>query len=162
MHSGDLGRIDADGYLHVTGRKKDLIITSSGKNIAPQLIETRLQAEPLISQAVVIGDGRSYLTALFGLDSEAVTHWADHLHKVADFEPLLSDPDLRAEIGAYVERVNAGHSPIEQIKAWRLIPGELSVAAGELTPTLKVKRDVVGARYAALIEEMYAGGTPAS
>ncbi|MGH9085709.1 MAG: AMP-dependent synthetase/ligase [Acidimicrobiales bacterium] len=156
MHSGDLGRVDADGYLYVTGRKKDLIITSSGKNIAPQLIETRLQSEPLVSQAVVIGDGRSYLTALLGLEGEAVARWASQLGKIADFEALVADPDLREEITAYVDRVNALHAPIEQIKAWRIIPNELTVAAGELTPTLKVRRNVVSERYAALIDELYA------
>jgi long-chain acyl-CoA synthetase len=156
MRSGDLGRLDADGYLYVTGRKKDLIITSSGKNIAPQLLETRLQSEPLISQAVVIGDGRPYLTALLGLEGEAVARWASQLGKIADFEALVADPDLKAEITACIDRVNALHAPIEQIKAWRIIPNELTVAAGELTPTLKVKRDVVGERYAPLIEELYA------
>jgi long-chain acyl-CoA synthetase len=159
MHSGDLGRLDADGYLYVTGRKKDLIITSSGKNIAPQLIETRLQSEPLISQAVVIGDGRSYLTALLGLEGEALARWASQLGKIADFEALVADPDLREEISACVDRVNALHAPIEQIKAWRIIPNELTVAAGELTPTLKVKRNVVSERYAALIDELYATPT---
>jgi long-chain acyl-CoA synthetase len=156
MHSGDLGVLDHDGYLHVTGRKKDLIITSSGKNIAPQELETRLQSEPLISQAVVIGDRRPYLTALLGLDSEEVAHWATVHGKLADFEALLDDPDLRAQVEASVERVNEGFAPIEQIKTWRLIPRELTVAAGELTATLKVKRDVVAERYESLIDEMYA------
>jgi long-chain acyl-CoA synthetase len=156
MHSGDLGRIDSDGYVYVTGRKKDLIITSSGKNIAPQALETKLRAEPLISQAVVIGEGRSYLTALLALDGEPLTHWAREHDKVADFESLLSDPDLRTEIAAAIDRANEGRSPIEQIKTWRLIPRELTIATGELTPTLKVKRDVVAARYGDLIEEMYA------
>jgi long-chain acyl-CoA synthetase len=156
MHSGDLGRIDGDGYVHVTGRKKDLIITSSGKNIAPQELETRLRSQPLISQAVVIGDGRSHLTALLALDSESTTHWAEAHGKVGGFEALRDDPDLRADVADSVANVNEGHSPIEQIKTWRIIPRELTVAAGELTPTLKVKRDVVAARFGDLIEEMYA------
>ena len=156
MHSGDLGHLESTGYLFVTGRKKDLIITSSGKNIAPQELETRLRSEPLISQAVVIGDGRSYLTALLAVDGEFLTHWAHAHDKVAGFEALLSDPDLKAEIAASVDHVNEGHSPIEQIKTWRLIPRELTVATGELTPTLKVKRDIVAARYGDLIDEMYA------
>ena len=156
MHSGDIGLLDSEGYLSVTGRKKDLIITSSGKNIAPQDIETHLQSEPLISQAVLIGDGRSYLTALLGLDSDALARWADARGKVASFESLLSDPDVAAELAASVARVNEGRSPIEQIKTWRVIPRELTVAADELTPTLKVKRGVVADRYAALIEQMYA------
>jgi long-chain acyl-CoA synthetase len=156
MHSGDLGRLDPDGYLYVTGRKKDLIITSSGKNIGPQAIEARLQSEPLVAQAVVIGDGRSYLTALIGLDTEAVAGWARERGKVASAESLASDPDLLAEVAAYVARVNALHAPIEQIKAWRIIPAELTVAAGELTPTLKVRREVVNEHYSGLIDELYA------
>jgi long-chain acyl-CoA synthetase len=157
MHSGDLGRIDLHGYVYVTGRKKDLIITSSGKNIAPQELETKLRSQPLLSQAVVIGDGRSYLTALLALDGEFVSHWANEHGKVADFEALVGDPDLRAEVAGAVDSVNEGHAPIEQIKKWRLIPRELTVASGELTPTLKVKRGVVAARYGDLIDEMYAG-----
>jgi long-chain acyl-CoA synthetase len=156
MHSGDLGHVDTDGYVHVTGRKKDLIITSSGKNIAPQELETRLRSQPLISQAVVVGDGRSHLTALLALDSESTSHWAELHGKVGGFEALRDDPDLREEIADSVAMVNEGHSPIEQIKTWRIIPRELTVAAGELTPTLKVKRDVVAARFGDLIEEMYA------
>ena len=156
MHSGDLGRIDSDGYVHVTGRKKDLIITSSGKNIAPQELETRLRSQPLVSQAVVIGDGRSYLTALLALDGESTLHWAEAHDKAGGFEALKDDPDLRAEVAESVADINAGHAPIEQIKTWRIIPHELTISSGELTPTLKVKRDVVAARFGDLIEEMYA------
>lgn len=155
MHTGDLGRIDADNYVFVTGRKKDLIITSSGKNIAPQALETRLLANPLIAQAIVIGDGRSYLTLLLALDAEAVGQWADEHHKLADFGSLLDDPALHTEIAAAVDQVNQGRAPIEQIKAWRLLPRELSVASGELTPTFKVKRDVATKLFADLVEEMY-------
>ncbi len=162
MHSGDLGRIDAGNYLFVTGRKKDLIITSSGKNIAPQALETRLLAEPLIAQAVVIGDGRSYLTVLLALDAEAVGRWADEHHKLADFSSLLDDPALRAEIATAVDQANQGRAPIEQIKAWRLLPRELTVGGGELTPTFKVKRNVATALFANLVEEMYDTPRPAS
>jgi long-chain acyl-CoA synthetase len=156
MHSGDLGRFDGDGYLYVTGRKKDLIITSSGKNIAPQALEAKLQSEPLLAQAVVIGDGRPYLTALLGLDTEAVAGWAHDRGKVASAESLVSDPDVLAEITRYVSRVNDLHAPIEQIKAWRILPAELTIAANELTPTLKVRRNVVNEHYAGLIDELYA------
>ena len=156
MHSGDLGWLDPAGYLHVTGRKKDLIITSSGENIAPQDLETRLRSDPLVSQAVVTGDGRKYLTALLALDAESLAHWAEANGKVADFEALLDDPDLHTELDELVQRVNVGRARIEQLKAWRVIPHELTVAAGELTPTLKVRRDVVANRYGNLIDEMYA------
>ena len=92
MHTGDLGALDVDGYLTITGRKKDLIINASGKNISPQEIETRLRYEPLISQAVVIGDGRPYLTALLTLDSEAVLEWAAHHGRSGTIEALTSRP----------------------------------------------------------------------
>ena len=160
MHTGDLGRIDAGDYVFVTGRKKDLIITSSGKNIAPQALETKLLAEPLIAQAVVIGDGRSYLTLLLALDAEAVGQWAEEHHQLADFGALLEDPGVHAEIAVAVQRVNEGRAPIEQIKAWRILPRELTVASGELTPTFKVKRDVATALFADLVEEMYATRAP--
>lgn len=162
MHTGDLGCIDADNYVFVTGRKKDLIITSSGKNIAPQALETRLLSDPLVAQAVVIGDGRSYLTVLLALDPEAVGRWADEHHKLADFGSLLDDQALHTEIAAAVGQVNQGRAPIEQIKAWRLLPRELSVAGGELTPTFKVKRGVATELFADLIEEMYETPRPAS
>ncbi|HET6967989.1 MAG TPA: long-chain fatty acid--CoA ligase, partial [Ornithinibacter sp.] len=118
--------------------------------------EARLQAEPLLAQAVVIGDGRSYLTALLGLDTEGITGWAHERGKIAEPESLASDPDLLDEVAACVTRLNAAHAPIEQIKAWRIIPAELTVAGGELTPTLKVRREVVNEHYADLIDELYA------
>jgi len=156
MHSGDLGLIDPDGFLRITGRKKDLIINAAGKNIAPQELETALQAEPLISQAVVIGEGRPYLIALLTLDDEQVHHWADSHGKLVDGAALHDDPDLQEMIGKVIERLNAEHAPVERIRRWRILPREFTVATGELTPTLKVKRGVVNARYADLIDEIYA------
>jgi long-chain acyl-CoA synthetase len=156
MHSGDLGSLDADGYLHITGRKKDLIVTSSGKNIAPQDIETRLRAAPLLSQAIVVGDRRPYLTALLALDVEAaIAHIGDGDEHV-DLEALSSHPIIEREIGEAVDRVNADRAPAERIKAWRILPREFTIAAGELTPTLKIKRDVVTTRFSTLVDEMYA------
>ncbi|HVT76915.1 MAG TPA: AMP-dependent synthetase/ligase [Acidimicrobiales bacterium] len=146
MHSGDVGAFDADGYLTITGRKKDLIVTSSGKNVAPQNLETALCASPLISQAVVVGDNRAYLTALIALDSD----------EVAALRAMEGDDAVEAALRAAVDRVNRVHAPIEQIKTWRVLPHDLALEDGEITPTLKVKRDVVAANYRALIEEMYA------
>ena len=122
MHSGDLGRFDADGYLLITGRKKDLIINSAGKNISPQEIETRLRFEPLISQAVVVGDGRPYLTALLALDGEVLAEWAAARGKVGGMEDLASDPDLLDAVQRAVDRVNEQHSRIEGIKRWAVLP----------------------------------------
>ena len=155
MHSGDLGRFDSRGYLVVTGRKKDLIITAHGKNIAPQEIEKRLQFEPLISQAVVIGDARPYLIALLTLDADAIAPWAREHHKALDAEALSNDPDLQGEIAKSVAHVNRGLSHVEQVKRWRVLPHDFTIAAGELTPTLKVKRAIVNERYAHVVADLY-------
>jgi long-chain acyl-CoA synthetase len=156
MRTGDLGELDTEGYLRITGRKKDLIINAAGKNISPQEIETRLRFEPLISQAVVIGDGRAYLTALLTLDVDAVHEWAiRHGRVFPDVESMTGDPALRDEVEASVDRVNAEHARVEGIKRWTLLPRDLSIATGELTPTLKVKRQVVAEQHKDLIEEMY-------
>jgi long-chain acyl-CoA synthetase len=152
MHSGDLGSLDRRA-LRISGRKKDLIVTSSGKNIAPQDMETRLRAEPFVSQAVVVGDGRTFLTALVALDAEAVDA-AVRGHEAV--EVLATHPAVVREIGASVDRLNAGRAPAERIRDWRILPRELTVAGGELTPTLKVKRGVVVERFADLVDEMYA------
>ena len=156
MHTGDLGSLDQDGYLTITGRKKDLIITSSGKNISPQEIETALRFEPLISQAVVVGDARPYLVALLTLDPDAVSSWAAAHGKFAEMEDLTGDADLVREVAASIARVNDRHARIEGIKRWRLLPRDLTIEGGELTPTLKVKRAAVTSRFERLIEEMYA------
>jgi long-chain acyl-CoA synthetase len=156
MHSGDLGSLDADGYLRLTGRKKDLIITAAGQNIAPQDIEMELKSHPLVSEAVVVGEGRRYLTALLTLDAEAIGEWAHDRGKVANYEALAADPDLRAEMDALVALVNARRSRVEGIRKHRILAHELTVAAGELTPTLKVRRSVVCRLNIDLIEDMYA------
>ena len=155
MHSGDVGRIDEDGYLWITDRKKDLIINAAGKNIAPQELETRLKVEPLISQAVVIGEGRRYLVALLTVDPDAAKAWGAEHGKTAPPEALLDDPDLQAEVAASVARVNSEHAQVEQIKKWKVLPHDLSMDNDELTPTLKVKRKVIDKRYADVITELY-------
>jgi long-chain acyl-CoA synthetase len=155
MHTGDVGTIDDDGFLRITGRKKDLIITAAGKNIAPQDIELDLRYHPLISQAVLIGEGRRYLTALITLDADELESWADEHGKVADYEALAGDPDVLAALQSAVDQVNATRSHVENIRKWRVLPNDLTVAQGELTPTLKVKRNVVNDKYADLIEDMY-------
>lgn len=155
MHSGDLGRLE-NGYLRLVGRKKDLLVTSSGKNIAPQDMETDLRAEPFIAQAVIVGDRRNFLTALIALDDDVVsTHVGSH-DGHGTTEELATHPLVTGEIAAAVERVNAERAPAERIKAWRILPRELTVSGGELTPTLKVKRNVVIERFSALVDEMYA------
>lgn len=157
MHTGDTGVFDADGELRISGRKKDIIITVSGKNVAPQGIESDLRNEPLISEAVVAGEGRKYLVALITLDTDELTTWARQYHKLEDPEALAGDPDLHAEVEAAVERVNSRRSSAEAIRKFRILPRDLTADSGEMTPTMKVKRAVVYDRYAALIDEMYGG-----
>jgi long-chain acyl-CoA synthetase len=157
MHTGDTGAFDLDGSLRVLGRKKDLIITAAGKNISPQSIETDLRNHPLVSEAVVVGEARRYLTALITLDPEEVTRWADKRDKLPDLEALSEDPDVHAEIAAFIDQVNSKRSQAEHIRKFRILAHDLTSARGELTPTMKVKRSVVYERYAEVIEELYAG-----
>jgi len=157
MHTGDTGAFDPDGSLRIIGRKKDLIITAGGQNIAPQVIETELCNHPLISEAVVIGDGRRYLTALITLDPEELTHWAEQHNKLAEAEALAEDPDLLAEIQEAVDHVNGLGSHADGIRKFRVLAHDLTLAAGELTPTLKVRRSIVCEHYADVIDELYAG-----
>jgi len=155
MHSGDVGTLDDDGYLRITGRKKDLIITAAGQNISPQEIETDLRNHEIISEAVVIGEGRRYLTALLTLDGDALSRWAYEHGKVAGYEALVADADLRAETDRIVAEVNSHRSRVENIRKYRILAHEFTIAAGEMTPTLKVKRNVVNDTYRDLIDEMY-------
>ena len=157
MHTGDTGVFDPDGSLRILGRKKDLIITAGGQNIAPQDIETDLCNEPLVAEAVVVGEGRRFLGALIALDPEALSRWAIEHNKLDDYGALTTDPDLVAEIAAAVERVNSHRSHAEGIRKFRILPHELTARAGELTPTMKVKRHLVYDRYAPVIDELYAG-----
>jgi long-chain acyl-CoA synthetase len=153
LHSGDLGEFDTDGYLTITGRKKDIIVTAGGKNVAPKLLEGGLRDHPLVSEAVVIGDRRKFLSALITLDGEAVERFQKE-HGLSG-PPELS-PEIRAEVQKAVDHINAEVARVEQIKKFTILPRELSIAEGELTPTLKVKRNVVAANFEGQIEAMYA------
>jgi long-chain acyl-CoA synthetase len=153
LHSGDLGEFDAEGFLTITGRKKDIIVTSGGKNVAPKLIEGGLKNHPLISEAVVIGDRRKYLTVLVALDAEAAGRFLAERGlsgRAMDNEAVL------AGIETALQAVNAELARVEQVKKFTILPRELSIAEGELTPTLKVKRNVVHDHFASQIEAMYA------
>jgi long-chain acyl-CoA synthetase len=157
LHTGDLGRLDEDGFLFITGRKKDIIITAGGKNITPANLENGLKQNRWISQAVVVGDRRPYLMALLTLDPEEAPALAAQLgiDEAAPVE-LARDERVRAEIQAAVDEVNSHVGPVEQVKRYEILPEDLSQEGGELTPTLKVKRNVVHEKYAAVIDEVYA------
>ena len=157
LRSGDLGELD-DGYLSITGRKKDLIITSSVKNISPSNVENALKLCRWISQAIVYGDRRPYLTALLTLDPDEAPALAEKVGaSSSDPAVLAEDPKVRAELQAAVDEANAKFARIEQVKKFRVLPRDLSQEHEELTPTLKVKRNVVYARYAADFTELYDG-----
>ncbi|MEU4645452.1 AMP-dependent synthetase/ligase [Micromonospora sp. NPDC023814] len=156
LRTGDLGALDEDGYLRVTGRKKDIIVTASGKNVAPAPFEDQVRADPLVSQCVVIGDGRPYLVALVTIDPQAWPGWrAAHGRADASVSDLRDSPALREAVGHAVDRANRAVSRAEQIKKFRVLPRDLTEADGELTPTLKVRRAVVQERYAADIDALY-------
>ncbi|MFD3332447.1 AMP-dependent synthetase/ligase [Streptomyces sp. NPDC058700] len=157
--TGDLGSLDADGYLRITGRKKDLLITSAGKNVAPAPLEDRLRAHPLIAQCVVLGDDRPYITALVTLDHEGLTHWRrmrrkDHL---ALWE-LTRDEELLAVVQRAVDDANRLVSRAESIRAFRVLTAEFTESSGHLTPSLKLRRRAVLRDFARDIEEMYGAG----
>lgn len=158
LRTGDVGVLDEAGYLNITDRKKDIIITAGGKNISPQEIEGKLTLSPLISQAVVIGDRRPFLTALITLDADAAAKWGKEFGVTAENPAAMArDPKVQAEIGVLVEKVNEGLSQVEKIKKWTLLENDFTQEAEEITPTFKVKRKTVNARYAPQIEAMYAG-----
>jgi len=156
LHTGDVGELDADGYLKITDRKKELIITSGGKNISPALIEYELQRHPLIGQACAIGDRRNYVTALVVLDPEAAPAWAaaqgiDGL----SLAELAEHPDVLAEVRRGVDAANSHLARVEQVRRFRVLGDEWTVDSGELTPTQKRRRRVITDRYAKEIDELY-------
>ncbi len=156
LHTGDLGEFDADGYLKITGRKKDIIITAGGKNITPANLEGEIKQHPLVSQCVVIGDRRPFLVALVTLDpEEAAKYAADHGLK-PDVEKLTTNADVKASIEAHVEKINQKFARVEQVKKIEILPRDLSQEGGELTPSMKVKRNVVAEKYADDVDALYA------
>jgi long-subunit acyl-CoA synthetase (AMP-forming) len=157
LHSGDIGTIDAQGFLQITDRKKDLLITAGGENIAPQLIEGKLKSVPVIAQAVVIGDRQRYLSALVTLDPERLASEAKAIGSSARTpKEAASCPVFRGHLQREIDRVNADLARVQTIKRYVILPKELSVEGGELTPTMKVKRKVVNEKYKEEIESMYA------
>jgi long-chain acyl-CoA synthetase len=158
LHTGDIGETDADGYITITDRKKDIIVNSGGDSLSPARVEGRLTIEPEIGQAMVLGDRRPYLVALIVPDSEFTKRWAAKRNVSADLGVLASDPDFLAEIGAAVERVNETLSPIERVRRFGLAPNAFSIENGQLTPTLKLRRHKIREAYGPLFERLYGPG----
>ncbi|MFI2346045.1 AMP-dependent synthetase/ligase [Streptomyces sp. NPDC019443] len=155
--TGDTGHLDGEGYLVITGRKKDVIITSGGKSVAPLPLEEQLRHHPLISQCLVVGDDQPYIAALITVDPEALAHWQSLKGKQpADVSAMTDDEDLRAQIQRAVSRANTQVSRAESIRAFRILPNEFSVAEGLMTPTLKLRRRAITGAYAADIDALYA------
>ncbi|HHX84122.1 MAG TPA: long-chain fatty acid--CoA ligase [Actinomycetales bacterium] len=155
FHTGDIGELDDQGYLSITGRKKDLIVTAGGKNVSPSQLEDLLASDPLISQAVVVGDNRNYIAALITIDPETFPTWRDKHGKTGEVEDLLQDGDLVGAVQDAVDRANRSVSRAESIRKFRILAAEFSVESGELTPTLKLKRNIVHERFSDDIEQLY-------
>ena len=156
FHTGDVGRIEDGGFLRITDRKKDLIVTSGGKNVAPQMIENHLRGEPLISQAMVWGDRTSHLVALITLDDDEVTRWAEK--EGLQLERAASDPRVSSYLRQRIRERNKELAPFEAVRDFRILPGDFSIDTGELTPSMKLKRRIVVERYGKLLDEMLKQG----
>jgi long-chain acyl-CoA synthetase len=158
FHTGDLGTVDKDGYITITGRKKEIIVTAGGKNVSPAQLEDSLRAHPLISQAIVVGDQKPFIGALITIDAEALPAWNERNNKAAGTTAadLVSDGELVGEIQDAIDEANKLVSHAEAIKKFRILPVDFSEDTGELTPTMKLKRNVVHESFAADIEKIYA------
>jgi long-chain acyl-CoA synthetase len=157
LRTGDIGELDGDGYLRVTGRKKELIVTAGGTNVAPAVLEDRIRAHPLVSQCLVVGDGRPYVACLITLDPEAVRTWLARRNRPADtsLSQLTDDPDLIAELQAAVDDANKAVSRAESIRRFRVLDTDFTEQAGYLTPSLKLRRNIVTKDFADQIEALY-------
>ena len=158
--TGDLGELDQYGYLRITGRKKEILVTSGGKNVAPAVLEDRLNAHALVAQSMVVGDAKPFISALITLDPEALPHWLSVHGKPAEtpLAELVKDPELLAEMQAAVDEANNAVSKAESVRKFEVLPVEWSIDAGQLTPKQSIRRHVLTAEYAEKIEAMYAAG----
>jgi len=157
FHSGDIGEIDDDGFVRITGRKKDILVTAGGKNVAPAVLEDRIRAHHLISQCMVVGDGRPYIAALITLDAEALPAWAEqHGKQNASPAELGEDPVMQAEVQAVVDEANSAVSRAESIRRFMIVGDDWTEDSGHLTPSMKLKRVMVMKDHAVEIEQLYA------
>ncbi len=157
LHTGDVGEIDAQGFVRITGRKKEILVTAGGKNVAPALLEDRLRAHHMVSQCIVVGDGRPFIAALVTIDTDVLPLWAEQHDKPADVARLVDDPDLRAEIQEAVDEANKAVSKAESIRGFAILPVDWTEEGGQLTPSLKLRRAVVMRECRGEVEALYDG-----
>ena len=156
LYTGDIAEIDADGFVKIVDRKKDIIITSGGKNISPSEIENQLKFSPYVTDAVVIGDRRKYLTCLVMIDNETVSQFAQENNvPFSDFKSLCATSEVQSLVKSEIERINLSLAQAETLKKFRLIDKQLTVEDDELTASMKLKRNIVNEKYAELIDQMY-------
>jgi long-chain acyl-CoA synthetase len=155
FHTGDVGEIDDEGFVRITGRKKEILVTAGGKNVAPAVLEDRLRAHPLVDQCIVVGDGQPFIAALVTIDPETLPAWAEQHQKSADVADLVDDPDLHAEIEAAVEEANKAVSKAESIRRFAILPAAWTEEGGQLTPSLKLKRGVVMSEHRDDVDALY-------
>jgi len=154
--SGDLGSLDDDGFLRITGRKKEIIVTSGGKNVAPAVIEDRIRGHAIVSQCMVVGDNRKFVSALITIDPEAFEFWKQQNNKTGTIAELVDDPDLRALVQQAVDDGNRAVSRAESVRKFAILPVDFSEAGGQMTASLKLKRHVIAKQFSAEIEALYA------
>jgi long-chain acyl-CoA synthetase len=154
FHTGDIGEVDADGHVRITDRKKDIIVTAGGKNVAPQNLENELKTDPLVSQVMVHGDKRKFLSALVTLNEENARKWAAE-KGVALAGPLHESREVRARVQQAIDTLNSRQASYSAIKRFAILPGDFTVDSGELTPTLKVKRKLITQKYKQLLDSFY-------
>ncbi len=155
LHTGDVGEVDDEGFVRITGRKKEILVTAGGKNVAPSVLEDRLRAHPLVSQVMVVGDGQPFIAALVTIDPEAIPVWAESKGKSTRVADLVDDPDLQAEIEAAVEETNKAVSKAESIRKFTILPDDWTEEGGQLTPSLKLKRNVVMREFRDEVDALY-------
>jgi len=156
LHTGDVGEVDEEGFVRITGRKKEILVTAGGKNVAPAVLEDRLRAHALVSQCMVVGDGQPFIAALVTIDPDSFPAWAEANGKKGSVEDLVDDPDLRAEVEQAVEDANKAVSKAEAIRKFTILPEDWTEEGGQLTPSLKLKRNVVTREFRQEIAALYA------